>query len=73
MSNTTVLLTNRVHDARSAMCALIESRAIGMSESDPGFPAALAELAWKIADAMAVERGKRSGKPTIPPPARGGR
>jgi hypothetical protein len=66
--NITVLMSNRVNDARVAMAALIESRALPFNEGEPGFPQAVAELAWKIADAMSEERTKRSGKHSVPPP-----
>ena len=52
----------RVVDARSAMCALIESRGIAMREDDPEFPKAVAALAWLVADAMQAERKKRGGR-----------
>lgn len=72
MMNPTALMSNRVNDARVAMAALIEARALPYNEGEPGFPQAVAELAWQIADAMSAERTKRSGKQSIPPP-RGGR
>lgn len=75
--NITVLMSNRVNDARVAMAALIEARAIPYNEGEPGFPQALAALAWEIADAMSEERANRTGKRSIPPPPstkpRGGR
>lgn len=51
-----MILSNRSQDARSAMCALIESRALPYREDEPEFPAQVAKLAWAIADAMAAER-----------------
>ena len=66
--NITVLMSNRVNDARVAMAALIESRALPFSEGEPGFPQAVAKLAWAIADAMSDERSRRTGKRSIPPP-----
>lgn len=67
-TNTTALLSNRVSDARAAMAALIESRALPYTENESAFPTVLAELAWRIADAMGIERDRRSGRQTIPPP-----
>lgn len=66
--NITVLMSNRVNDARVAMAALIESRALPFNEGEPGYPQAIAKLAWAIADAMSEERANRSGKQSIPPP-----
>jgi hypothetical protein len=54
------LLTNKAQDARSAMCALIEARSLSVREDDPEFPKHVAQLAWDIADAMQVERIRRS-------------
>jgi hypothetical protein len=42
------------------MAALIESRAIPLSETDPSFPIELAKLSWAIADAMHRERVARA-------------
>lgn len=42
------------------MCALIESRSLSVREDEPQYPHLVAELAWKIADAMHAERGKRA-------------
>lgn len=66
--NITVLMSNRVNDARVAMAALIESRSLSIHEGEEGFPQAVAELAWRIADAMSAERTKRTGKHSVPPP-----
>jgi hypothetical protein len=66
--NITVLMSNRVNDARVAMAALIESRAVPFHEGEAGYPQAVAELAWQIADAMSAERTKRTGKHSVPPP-----
>lgn len=66
--NITVLMSNRVNDARVAMAALIESRSLSTHEAEESFPQAVAELAWKIADAMSAERTKRTGKHSVPPP-----
>lgn len=66
--NITVLMSNRVNDARVAMASLIESRALTVREDDPNFPAHVADLAWRIADAMSAERAKRSGSRSVPPP-----
>ena len=60
MAAATMLLSNKAHDARTAMCALIESRALSVREDDPEYPAAVARLAWDIADAMAEERARRT-------------
>lgn len=60
MAAATMLLSNKAHDARTAMCALIESRALPYAEDDPEYAAKVAELAWKVADAMAAERSSRS-------------
>ena len=57
----TLLLTHKAGDARAAMAALIEARGIPLSEQDPGFPEAVARLAWAIADAMADEHIERAG------------
>lgn len=46
--------------ARAAMRALIESRSLSIREDEPAYSYALAELAWKIADAMDLERGIRA-------------
>ena len=56
----TLLLSNKANDARSAMCALIESRALPMQPNEAGFAAAVARIAWGIADAMADERALRT-------------
>ncbi len=56
----TVLLSNKATDARAAMRSLIEARSLDISENDPTFPAALAKLAWVIADAMSVEHLERA-------------
>lgn len=72
-ATTTALLSNRVTDARAAMAALLESHALPYVENDAEFPRVLAELAWRIADAMSVERDKRTGRQTIPPPPMGAR
>lgn len=69
--NITVLMSNRVNDARVAMAALIEARALPVHEGEAGFAEAVADLAWKIADAMSAERTKRTGKHSIPPPPSG--
>lgn len=53
-------LSNQVHDARSAMQALIESRSLSIREDEPTYPAVVARLAWAIADAMAAERRNRT-------------
>lgn len=66
--NITVLMSNRVNDARVAMAAIIESRSLSVREDDPSYPQTVASLAWQIADAMSVERAKRTGKQSIPPP-----
>lgn len=66
--NITVLMSNRVNDARVAMAALIESRSIPYHEGEASYPQAVAELAWKIADAMSEERTRRTGKHSVPPP-----
>lgn len=66
--NISVVMSNRVQDARAAMQAIVASRSLPINESEPGWAAAVAEAAWLIADAMADQRGKRSGKQTIPPP-----
>lgn len=55
----TLLLSNKANDARTAMCAIIESRGLSVREDDPEYPAAVARLAWAIADAMADERAAR--------------
>lgn len=55
-----VLSTNRVHDARCAMGALISGRSLSIREDEAEFPAAIAKLAWDIAEAMAVEHSKRA-------------
>lgn len=55
-----MVLSSKVQDARAAMCALIESRALPYREDEPGFPAAVAALAWAIAEAMAAERIRRT-------------
>ena len=60
----TLLLTHKAGDARAAMAALIESRSLSVREDEPGYPKAVAKLAWLIADAMAEEHIKRaSGEP----------
>lgn len=46
--------------ARAAMRALIESRSLSVREDEPTYPYAVAGLAWKIADAMDLERGRRA-------------
>ena len=56
-----MLLSNKATCARAAMAALIE-RGMPLSELDPGFPKAVARLAWAIADAMADEHMDRSGR-----------
>jgi hypothetical protein len=56
---TTVALSNRAQDARSAMCALVMARGLSIDEMDPGYPALIAKVAWLIADAMADERVRR--------------
>jgi hypothetical protein len=53
------LLTAENADAREAMHAIVSSRCLSWKEDEPGYPKAVAELAWKIADAMAAERGRR--------------
>jgi hypothetical protein len=45
--------------ARAAMAALIEAPSLSLAEGDPTFPAELAKLAWRIADAMSAERRAR--------------
>ncbi len=55
-----LLLTHKAGDARVAMAALIDSRAIPYSEDDPKYAKAIAELAWKLADAMAEEHINRA-------------
>ncbi len=52
----------RVLDARAAMAALIESRALPVLETEGEYAKKLAELAWLIADAMKDERVGRDGK-----------
>jgi hypothetical protein len=54
-------LSNKAQDARSAMCALVESRSLSIREDEPEFPAHVAQIAWLIADAMAAERIRRQG------------
>ncbi|HMI82614.1 MAG TPA: hypothetical protein VK550_00905 [Polyangiaceae bacterium] len=58
----TLLLSSKVLDAREAMKALISSRSLSLREDEPGYPMALAKLAWKIADAMTKERLRRARK-----------
>lgn len=55
----TLMLAIESLDAREAMSALIGARALAWQEDDPSFPAEVAKLAWRIADAMAVERAAR--------------
>lgn len=55
----TPLLSNKTTDAREAMAALISSRSLSVREEDPEYAAAVAVLAWRIADAMADERQLR--------------
>jgi len=73
MDGTTNLLSNRAADAREAMAALISSRSLSVHDTDPEFAATVAELAWKIADAMAMARSARSGGPPSSQPPRPGR
>jgi hypothetical protein len=56
----TLLLTHKAVDARAFAAALIESRALSIREDEPGYPAAVAKLAWSLADAMADEHMKRA-------------
>lgn len=56
----TLLLSNKAHDARTAMCAIIESRALPLHPNDAGYAAAVARIAWEVADAMAEERTSRA-------------
>lgn len=47
------------------MAALITARGLPFREDEPEYPAAVASLAWKIADAMQAEhrsRANRGGK-----------
>jgi hypothetical protein len=57
---TALLSTNKVHDARCALGALIAVRALSFREDEAEYPAALAKLAWDIAEAMATEHARRS-------------
>jgi hypothetical protein len=62
---TAIILSNRAKDARAAMAALIDSRALSHRENDPDYPREVAALAWRVADAMLVElqaRSKRGGR-----------
>ena len=56
----TALPTNKVHDARCAMGALITGRSLPVREDEPEFPTAVAKLAWDVAEAMEAERSRRS-------------
>lgn len=56
----TLLLSNKVNDARTAMCALIESRALPLQPNEAGYAAAVARIAWEVAEAMADERAART-------------
>lgn len=55
----TPLLSNKTTDAREAMTALISSRSLSVREDEPEYPALVAAIAWRIADAMADERQLR--------------
>lgn len=57
--NPVLMLTVEISDARAAMQSLIEARALPVLENDPTYPRELAALAWRLADAMAVERAAR--------------
>lgn len=63
---TSSMFSNRVSDARAAMQALI---ATGKFEQDASFPETIAGIAWEIADAMGLERQKRTGHGSVPPPS----
>lgn len=70
MNDPTSLPSNKAADARDAMHALIVARGIPIREDEPEFAAAVAELAWLIADAMAVARSGRSVPPSNRPSSR---
>lgn len=53
-------LTRMEKVARVALAALIDSRSLSVREDDAAYPIVVAALAWKIADAMNAERGKRA-------------
>lgn len=53
-------VARKERDARAAMRALIESRALSVREDEPGYPYAVADIAWRIADAMHLARGIRA-------------
>jgi hypothetical protein len=54
------LISNRALDARAAMVALIDARSLPTRELAAEFPAELADLAYRIADAMHLELQKRA-------------
>lgn len=54
------VVARKQRDARAAMRSLIESRSLSVREDEPQYPHLVADLAWRIADAMHVERGKRA-------------
>lgn len=71
MGTETGLLSNLSRDARRAMGALIEARTLSIREEEPQFAHTVANLAWRIADAMELERSKRVRRSTPPPPRAG--
>lgn len=56
-------LSNKAIDARYAMVGLLIARSLSVREEEESFPEVIAELAWRIAEAMNRER-------TTPPSSR---
>ncbi len=64
------LLSNKAIDARFAMVGLLIARGLPVREDEDVFPEVLAELAWRIADAM---NAARTAPPSSRPPVKKGR